>query len=200
MVVFMALLTVMGILVAKAIHHKLSPGPDLIVTGSVPSVPCRKALAPPREATVKKSLTVQQEGNRKIDILNSERSVPIVPVPSPPQKNLGLMMNFAVNGFASENPGKIPCRINHLTDIVVYEKVTRIVLSDPSDFKIEIVKGKSRQHLVVMPLKKSASSDLFVFGVNRVHYLRMKTVPKGKRYVTRVEIGGPYYALPAERN
>lgn len=98
-------------------------------------------------------------------------------------------MNFAVNSFAPENPGKIPCRFNHLTDIVVFEKVKRVVLSDPADFKIEIVKGKSRLHLVVMPLKESASSDLFIFGVNRAHYLRMKTVPPGQRYVTRVEIG-----------
>jgi len=86
-------------------------------------------------------------------------------------------------------PNIVLCRTGRLTDIFVPEKILKVAMSNPSDFKIAIIRYKSRTHLVVKPLKESASSDLFIFGVDRVYYLTIKTVGKGQRYATRVEIG-----------
>lgn len=92
--------------------------------------------------------------------------------------------------FSSKNHTTIQVSLDRLTDIVVPEKVIRVISSDHSDFKIEIVQEKSLLHLVIKPLKEAAKTDLFVFGVNHVYYLRMKTVEKGGPYAVHVGIRG----------
>jgi len=82
------------------------------------------------------------------------------------------------------------CRTGRLTDIVIPEKVLKVVMSDSSDFKIVTSPYQSQTHLVLKPLKESTSSDLFVFGVNHVYYLRVKTVEKGILYSVHVGIRG----------
>ena len=91
---------------------------------------------------------------------------------------------------SSKNHTTIHVSFGRLTDIAVPGKVTRVISSDPSDFKIEIVQEKSLLHLVIKPLKAVAKSDLFVFGVNHVYYLRVKTVEKGMPYAVHVGIRG----------
>ena len=80
------------------------------------------------------------------------------------------------------------CRTGRLTDIVVPEKVLDVVMSNSSNFKLATIRYKSQTYLVIKPLKEQSSSDLIIFGVNRVHYLRVKTVPKGQHYAERVDL------------
>ena len=99
------------------------------------------------------------------------------------------------------SPGKIAqhivlCRTGRLTDIVVPEKILDVAMSNSSDFKLSSIRYKSRTHLVIKPLKEQSSSDLIIFGVNRVHYLRVKTVLKGQLYPIRVEIGAQILDAP----
>lgn len=75
-----------------------------------------------------------------------------------------------------------------LTDIVLFKKPLRIVWSNADDFKIVNFQKKSRLHLVVEPLKADARTDIFIYGDHRNHYLRVKAVPEGQRYETRVEV------------
>lgn len=79
----------------------------------------------------------------------------------------------------------VHCRLNRLTDLVFPGKIEEVVMSDPSDFKLVTIRHKSRTHLVLKPLKDS-TSDLFVFGVNYVRYLRLKAVSKGQDYQVRI--------------
>jgi len=79
----------------------------------------------------------------------------------------------------------VHCRLNRLTDLVFPGKIEEVVMSDPSDFKLATIRHKSRTHLVLKPLKDS-TSDLFVFGVNYVRYLRLKAVSKGQDYQVRI--------------
>ena len=75
-----------------------------------------------------------------------------------------------------------------LTDIVLFKKPLRIVWSDPHDFRIVHFQKRSRLHLVVEPLNATARTDVFIYGAHRNHCLRVKTVPKGQHYETRVEV------------
>jgi len=86
-------------------------------------------------------------------------------------------------------PNIVLCRTGRLTDIFVPEKILKVAMSNPSDFKIAIIRYKSRTHLVLKPLKEAAKSDLIIFGINNVHYLLVKSVSIGHRYEIRVDIG-----------
>lgn len=86
-------------------------------------------------------------------------------------------------------PNTVLCRTGRLTDIVVPEKILKVVMSNPSDFKFVTIRYKSRTHLVIKPLKEAAESDLIIFGINNVHYLLAKSVSSRHRYEIRVDIG-----------
>lgn len=84
---------------------------------------------------------------------------------------------------------EIFCRVNRLTDIVFPGKILKVVMSDsrPHDFKLIGTKVGFENHLIVEPLKKGAASDLFIYGPDRVSYLKVKTVPDGQKYDFRFE-------------
>ena len=89
-------------------------------------------------------------------------------------------------------PQEISCRVNRLTDIVFPGKILKVVMSDsrPHDFKLVWTKVGFETHLIVEPLKKGADSDFFIYGTDRVSYLKLKTVPDGEEYDFRFEVKG----------
>ena len=104
--------------------------------------------------------------------------------------------SVASSGFAPPGPGnfipdppkpsitEIFCRVNRLTDIVFPEQILKVILGDPrgGDFKLVGTKVGSENHLIIEPLKKGVISDLFIYGADRVSYLRVRTVPDGEKY------------------
>lgn len=87
----------------------------------------------------------------------------------------------------------VHCRLNRLTDIVFPGKITKVVSSDPprsNDFKLVWTMGGAEEHLIVEPLKKGVASDFFIYGTDRVSYLRVKTVPDGQEYDSRFDVKG----------
>ncbi|MDA8149829.1 MAG: hypothetical protein M0041_01630 [Nitrospiraceae bacterium] len=90
------------------------------------------------------------------------------------------------------DPQEISCRVNRLTDIVFPGKILKVVMSDsrPHDFKLVGTKVGFENHLIVEPLKKGAASDLFIYGTDRVSYLKVKTVPDGQEYDFHFEAKG----------
>jgi len=81
------------------------------------------------------------------------------------------------------------CRFDRLTDILTPGRVKKVLMSDSSDFKITIIHEKKMTHIVIKPLKKDATSDVFIFGRNSVLYLTVKTVYGKQHYLNHVEIG-----------
>ncbi len=86
----------------------------------------------------------------------------------------------------------IDCRLNHLTDIVFPGKILKVVMSDSRshDFKLVGTKVGFENHLVVEPLKKGVESDFFIYGTDRISYLKVKTVPDGQEYDLRFDVKG----------
>lgn len=91
-----------------------------------------------------------------------------------------------------QNIQNIDCRLNHLTDIVFPGKILKVVMSDsrPHDFKLVGTKVGFENHLVVEPLKKGVESDFFIYGTDRISYLKVKTVPDGQEYDLRFDVKG----------
>jgi hypothetical protein len=111
--------------------------------------------------------------------------------PSKTSKGAGMMGGMRVGRIDPTDPKVqiVRCRLNRLTDLVFLGKIEEVVMSDPSDFKLATIRHKSRTHLVLKPLKESRS-DLFVFGVNYVRYLRLKAVSKEQDYQVRIYARG----------
>lgn len=99
--------------------------------------------------------------------------------------------NPAFKAFKTPEIRIVRCRLNRLTDLVFPEKITKVVMSDsrPDDFKLVGTRVGEEYHLIVDPLKKGASSDLFIYGTNRVSYLRLVSVPKRNEYFVRLAGG-----------
>ncbi len=93
--------------------------------------------------------------------------------------------------IAHDNPEVqvIRCRLNRLTDIVFHGTIKKVVMSDArgDDFKIIGRRVGSENHMIVEPLKQGAVSDVFVFGVNWVRYLRVRAVPPDHPYAVRFD-------------
>ena len=87
---------------------------------------------------------------------------------------------------------EISCRVNRLTDIVFPGKILKVVMSDSRshDFKLVGTKVGFENHLVVEPLKKGVESDFFIYGTDRISYLKVKTVPDGQEYDLRFDVKG----------
>ena len=110
---------------------------------------------------------------------------------------LGLLGCFPHPSLASDRLPFDPrvlvkCRLNRLTDIVFSGKITKVVMSDSSsdDFRLVGAKVGGENHLILEPLKKGAASDLFIYGPNRVSYLKVRTVPDAQSYDLRFDPKG----------
>ena len=86
----------------------------------------------------------------------------------------------------------VHCRLNRLTDIVFPGKITKVVTSDhrQGDFKLVWTMVGAEEHLIVEPLKAGASSDFFIYGPDRVSYLKVRTVPDVREYDLRFDVEG----------
>lgn len=84
------------------------------------------------------------------------------------------------------------CRFDRLTDILTPGRVQKVLMSDSSDFKVTIIREKKMTHIVIKPLKKDVTSDVFIFGRNSVLYLSVKTVYEKQHYLKSENAGGGY--------
>ncbi len=104
-----------------------------------------------------------------------------------------LAISADLSGNTDPRVQLVHCRLNQLTDIVFSGKIKKIVMSDSrsDDFKLVGTRVGSENHLIIEPLKTGVITDIFIIGVNRVRYLRVKTVPQDDQYSIRFDVEQP---------